>query len=98
MNEKTMLDDDHYENVIREESVCTSENLVYERPETLLDTPLHYCPGCGHGVVHRIIAEVVDELGIQEETIGVAPVGCAVFAYNYLNIDMYVNIFGSICY
>lgn len=88
MNEKTMLDDDHYENVIREESVCTSDNLIYERPETLLDTPLHYCPGCGHGVVHRLIAEVVDELGIQEQTIGVAPVGCAVFAYNYLNIDM----------
>jgi len=88
MNEKTMLDDEHYENVLREESICTTENLVYERPETLLDTPLHYCPGCGHGVVHRLIAEVIDELGIQEQTIGVAPVGCAVFAYNYLNIDM----------
>ncbi|MGE5465501.1 MAG: thiamine pyrophosphate-dependent enzyme, partial [Syntrophothermus sp.] len=49
---------------------------------------MHYCPGCGHGVAHRLIAEVISELGIQENTIGVAPVGCAVFAYNYLNIDM----------
>ncbi|HEX7572104.1 MAG TPA: thiamine pyrophosphate-dependent enzyme [Bacteroidota bacterium] len=61
---------------------------VYERPGTLTDTRFHYCPGCGHGVVHRILMEAVDELGIQEETIGVAPVGCSVFAYNYLNIDM----------
>lgn len=61
---------------------------VYERPGTLTDTPFHYCPGCGHGVVHRVLMEAVDELGIQEETIGVAPVGCSVFSYNYLNIDM----------
>jgi 2-oxoglutarate ferredoxin oxidoreductase subunit beta len=61
---------------------------VYERPGTLTDTPLHYCPGCGHGVVHRVLMEAVDELGIQAETIGVAPVGCSVFAYNYMNIDM----------
>ena len=61
---------------------------VYERPGTLTDTPFHYCPGCGHGVVHRVLMEAVDELGIQEETIGVAPVGCSVFAYNYMNIDM----------
>ena len=61
---------------------------VYERPGTLTDTRFHYCPGCGHGVVHRVLMEAVDDLGIQEETIGVAPVGCSVFAYNYLNIDM----------
>jgi len=61
---------------------------VYERPGTLTGTRLHYCPGCGHGVVHRVLMEAVDELGIQEETIGVAPVGCSVFAYNYLDIDM----------
>ena len=62
---------------------------VYHRPsETLTDTLLHYCPGCGHGVVHRILMEVVEELGVQEETIGVAPVGCSVFAYHYMNIDM----------
>jgi 2-oxoglutarate ferredoxin oxidoreductase subunit beta len=62
--------------------------LIYQKPETLTETPLHYCPGCGHGVVHRVLMEVVDELGIQEQTIGVAPVGCSVFAYHYMNIDM----------
>jgi len=63
--------------------------LVYEKPQYgLTETKLHYCPGCGHSTVHKLIAEVIEELGIQEETIGVAPVGCAVFAYDYLNIDM----------
>ena len=61
---------------------------VYRRPATLTDTRLHYCPGCGHGVVHRVLMEVVDELTLQQETIGIAPVGCSVFAYNYLDIDM----------
>ncbi len=61
---------------------------VYERPDTLTDTRLHYCPGCAHGVVHRVLMEVVQEMGIQDKTIGVAPVGCSVFAYNYLNVDM----------
>lgn len=62
--------------------------LVYRRPRTLTDTPMHYCPGCGHGVVHKILMEVVEEMGIQEKTIGVAPVGCSVFAYHYMDIDM----------
>ena len=62
--------------------------VVYTKPKTLTDTPTHYCPGCGHGVVHKILMEVVEEMNIQEETIGVAPVGCSVFAYDYLNIDM----------
>jgi 2-oxoglutarate ferredoxin oxidoreductase subunit beta len=61
--------------------------LVYERPESLSDTPSHYCPGCTHGVAHRLIAEVMDEMGIREKTIGVAPVGCSVFAYNYFDCD-----------
>jgi 2-oxoglutarate ferredoxin oxidoreductase subunit beta len=61
--------------------------IVYQRPESLRDTPTHYCPGCTHGVAHRLIAEVLDEMGIREKTIGVAPVGCAVFAYNYMNVD-----------
>lgn len=61
---------------------------VYERPGTLTDTKLHYCPGCGHSVVHRVLMEVVDEMAIQDQTIGVAPVGCSVFAYHYMNIDM----------
>lgn len=63
-------------------------DIVYQRPSTLTDTRLHYCPGCGHGVVHRVLMEVVEDLGIQGNTIGVAPVGCSVFAYNYLDIDM----------
>lgn len=62
--------------------------LVYERPATLIDTTMHYCPGCGHSVVHRVLMEVVSELALQPDTIGVAPVGCAVFAYDYLDIDM----------
>lgn len=61
---------------------------VYAPTDLLTDTRFHYCPGCGHGVVHRVLMEVVDEMGIQEQTIGVAPVGCSVFAYNYLDIDM----------
>jgi 2-oxoglutarate ferredoxin oxidoreductase subunit beta len=61
--------------------------LVYERPQALVDAPMHYCPGCGHGIVHRLVAEVIDELGVAERTIGVAPVGCAVFAYQYFNLD-----------
>ncbi len=59
-----------------------------KRPESLLDVPMHYCPGCGHGIVHRLVAEVMDELGIRNRTIGVAPVGCAVFADTYFNCDM----------
>ena len=61
---------------------------VWGKPETLTDTRQHYCPGCGHGVVHKILMEVVNEMKIQGETIGVAPVGCSVFAYSYLNVDM----------
>ncbi len=62
-------------------------NLVYEKNAVLTDNTLSYCPGCTHGVVHKLIAEVIDELGIQETTIGVAPVGCSVLAYDYLHID-----------
>lgn len=63
------------------------ESVVYERPHALAETFTHYCPGCTHGVAHRLVAEVIDELKIAEHTIGVAPVGCAVFAYNYFNVD-----------
>ncbi|MFA5354953.1 MAG: thiamine pyrophosphate-dependent enzyme [Thermodesulfovibrionales bacterium] len=61
---------------------------VFERPESLKSTPFRYCPGCGHSLIHRLIAETVDKLGIREETIGIAPVGCAVFAYDYFEFDM----------
>lgn len=64
-----------------------AEVAVYERPETLTDLSTHYCPGCTHGVAHRLVAEVLDEMGLRETTIGVASVGCSVFAYNYFNCD-----------
>ncbi len=63
------------------------EQVVYSRPESLAMTPTHYCPGCTHGVAHRLIAEVIDEMGLRERTIGVASVGCSVFAYNYFDFD-----------
>lgn len=63
------------------------EELVYTRPQTLLECATHYCPGCTHGVAHRLIAEVIEEMGIRERMIGVASVGCSVFAYNYFDFD-----------
>ena len=63
------------------------EELVYSRPLSLVDCATHYCPGCTHGVAHRLIAEVIDEMGIRERMIGVASVGCSVFAYNYFDFD-----------
>ena len=63
-------------------------SVVFKKPDALADVPLHYCPGCTHGIVHRLVAEVIDELGIEGKTIGIAPVGCSVFAYNYFNCDM----------
>lgn len=63
-------------------------NKSYKRPISLRDKPTHYCPGCGHGIIHRLVAEVIDELEAREETIGVAPVGCAVLAYFYFNFDV----------
>ena len=62
--------------------------VVFEKPKALSDLPFHYCPGCPHGIIHRLVAEVMDELGIEGKTIGVAPVGCAVMAYDYFNCDM----------
>ena len=63
--------------------------VVFKKPHALTDAPLHYCPGCTHGIIHRLVAEALDELTTQDQVIGVAPVGCAVFAYNYFNCDMY---------
>jgi 2-oxoglutarate ferredoxin oxidoreductase subunit beta len=63
------------------------ETIVYERPDTLTDVNTHYCPGCTHGVAHRLVAEVLADMGLREKTIGVASVGCSVFAYNYFNFD-----------
>ena len=61
--------------------------VVFDKPYALTDAPFHYCPGCTHGIVHRLVAEVIDELGIEGRTIGIAPVGCSVFAYNYFACD-----------
>ena len=62
--------------------------VVFKRPHALADMTMHYCPGCTHGIVHRLVAEVMDELGIEGHTVGIAPVGCSVMAYNYFNCDM----------
>ena len=67
--------------------IIKKENFVYGKSKVLTDNPMHYCPGCTHGVVHKVLAEVIEELGIQDKSIGVSPVGCAVLAYNYLDID-----------
>jgi 2-oxoglutarate ferredoxin oxidoreductase subunit beta len=75
IQKECLIDDDEYE-------------LAYERPIGLIDRHMHYCPGCAHSVVHKLLMEVVQELDIQENVIGVAPVGCSVFAYDYLDIDM----------
>jgi len=63
--------------------------VVFDKPSALTEVPTHYCPGCTHGVIHRLVAEVVDELGLRERTVGIAPVGCSVLAYNYFNTDMH---------
>ena len=77
------------EEVINVETDLAELDCVWEKPDPLLDIPMHYCPGCGHSTVHKLLTEVIQELGIQGDTIGVAPVGCSVFAYNYLNFDMH---------
>ncbi len=68
--------------------IIKAENIVYQKTSLMTDNILSYCAGCGHGTVHRIIMEVVEEMGIQQDTIGISPVGCSVFAYDFMNIDM----------
>ena len=63
--------------------------VVFEKTKMLTDTVFHYCPGCNHGIAHRLVGEAIEELGLSDNVIGVAPVGCSVFAYNYFNCDMY---------
>ena len=70
-----------------ENSITQKESIVYQRPAAFRPAPTHYCPGCTHGIAHRLIAEVVDEMGIRENTIGVASVGCSAFTYLYFNFD-----------
>lgn len=69
------------------QNIIKPENKVYGKSPVMTDKVLHYCPGCSHGTVHKLIAEVIEEMGIQDKTIAISPVGCAVFAYNYIDID-----------
>jgi len=69
------------------EEIIKPENLAYGKTKVLTDAPMHYCPGCSHGTVHKILAEVVEDLGIQENTVGITPVGCSVLLYNYIDVD-----------
>ena len=71
-------------------------DIIFSKPDSMKDVPTHYCPGCGHGVVHRLICEVVDELGIRESVIGIAPVGCAVIAYDYWDFDVTETAHGRV--
>ncbi|MCG8412031.1 MAG: thiamine pyrophosphate-dependent enzyme [Bacteroidales bacterium] len=68
--------------------IVKEENLVYKKTPLLTDKPLSYCPGCGHGTAHRLVTEVIEELNAQDSTLGVAPVGCSVLAYEFMDIDM----------
>lgn len=68
-------------------TIIKPENIIYKKTDVLSENEMHYCPGCSHGTVHKLIAEVIEEMGIQDKTIGIAPVGCSVLAYNYLEID-----------
>ena len=67
--------------------IVQPENIVCKKPTLMNDNNMHYCPGCSHGVVHKLIAEVIEEMGMEDKAVGVSPVGCAVFAYNYIEID-----------
>ncbi|NPA67149.1 MAG: 2-oxoglutarate oxidoreductase [Chlorobi bacterium] len=76
------------ENILTPEEIIKRGELVFKKTKLMTDNELSYCPGCGHGVAHRITMEVIEELGLEEKTIGVAPVGCSVLAYEFMNVDM----------
>ncbi len=73
--------------MMTKEEIIEKGNVVYQKPTLMNNTSMHYCPGCSHGVAHKLVAEVIDEMGCTEKAVGVSPVGCAVFMYNYLDID-----------
>lgn len=74
--------------IIEKKDIVKPENLIYKKSKLLTENVMSYCPGCGHSTAHRILAEVIEEADLQSKTVGVSPVGCSVFMYNYLNIDM----------
>jgi len=73
------------------------ENLVYAKPKLITENVMHYCPGCSHGTIHKLVAEVIDEMGMEGKTIAVSPVGCSVFAYNYIDVDWIQAAHGRAC-
>lgn len=73
---------------ISAKDIVNPENMVYKRSSVMTDNVMHYCPGCGHGTAHQVLAQVIEEMGIQQDTIGITPVGCSVLMYNYMDIDM----------
>ncbi|MDE6861518.1 MAG: 2-oxoglutarate oxidoreductase, partial [Alistipes sp.] len=73
------------------------ENMVYGKSKLILPNVMHYCPGCSHGTVHKLVAEVIEEMGLEHDTIGVSPVGCSVFAYNYIDVDWAEAAHGRAC-
>ena len=73
------------------------ENLVYAKPKLITENVMHYCPGCSHGTIHKLVAELIDEMGIEGKTIAVSPVGCSVFAYNYIDVDWIQAAHGRAC-
>ncbi len=75
----------------------SAEDIVYTRPNLITEKQMHYCPGCSHGTLHKIIAEVIDEMGVADKTVGVSPVGCSVFAYDYINTDWIQSAHGRAC-
>ncbi len=74
-----------------------AEDLVYTRPKLITEKPMHYCPGCSHGTIHKVVAEAIDELGVADRAIGISPVGCSVFAYDFIDIDWIQSAHGRAC-
>ena len=85
------------EDTMTREEIIEKGQVVYKKPTLLNDTPMHYCPGCSHGVVHKIVSEVIEKMGMTDKTIAISPVGCAVFAYNYIDVDWIEAAHGRAC-
>ena len=79
------------------EDIIKAENMVYDKPRLITDTTMHYCPGCSHGTVHKLVAEVIDEMCLESNTVAVSPVGCSVFAYKYIDVDWVEAAHGRAC-